>query len=89
MFRLPELPKGISTIASRHDLPFVIFGHAGEGRLHPKIMVDPSNADQVEGLGTPVDEIFGLTSDLGGTLTGERGIGLAKTRHETVSVSIL
>ena len=94
MSRLPELLKGISTIVSKYDLPFVIFGHAGDGNLHPKIMYDPSNADQVGRLGKAVDEIFGLTCDLGGTLTGEHGIGLAKApymrlEHDPVAMDLM
>jgi glycolate oxidase len=82
--RVPRLLTGISSIVRKYDLPFVIFGHAGDGNLHPKIMYDPFDPDQVKRVGQAVDEIFRLTCDLGGTLTGEHGIGLAKAPYMTL-----
>jgi glycolate oxidase len=72
----------------------VIFGHAGDGNLHPKIMYDPSDPDQVNRVAEAVDEIFKLTCDLGGTLTGEHGIGLAKApymslEHDAASLEVM
>jgi len=84
MTKVPDLLMGISAIVRAHDLPFVIFGHAGDGNLHPKIMYDPSDPDQVRHVTQAVDEIFKLTCDLGGTLTGEHGIGLAKAPYMTL-----
>ncbi len=77
--RVPELLTGISAIVSRHDLPFVVFGHAGDGNLHPKIMYDRANPTEVDHVRQAVDEVFKLTCDLGGTITGEHGVGLAKS----------
>lgn len=76
--RVPELLSGISRIVRRHELPFVVFGHAGDGNLHPRIMYDRSDPEESERLHRAIDEIFQLTCDLGGTLTGEHGIGLEK-----------
>jgi glycolate oxidase len=81
MSKVPDLLNGISTIVRNHGLPFVIFGHAGDGNLHPKIMFNRSNPDHVRHVKKAVDEIFELTCDLGGTLTGEHGIGLAKAPY--------
>ena len=81
MTKVPDLLTGVSAIVVKHDLPFVIFGHAGDGNLHPKIMYDPSDPDQVKRVTEAVDEIFKLTCALGGTLTGEHGIGLAKAPY--------
>jgi len=94
MTRLPDLLTGISDIVRNYDLPFVIFGHAGDGNLHPKIMYDRSDPDQVKRMSKAVDEIFRLTCDLGGTLTGEHGIGLAKApfmelEHEQVALDLM
>jgi len=75
---VPELLTGISRIVQQHGLPFVIFGHAGDGNLHPKIMFDRSDAEQVERLKRAVSDIFRLTCKLEGTISGEHGIGLAK-----------
>ncbi len=81
---VPNLLTGISKIVRNHGLPFVVFGHAGDGNLHPKIMYDRSDPDQVKQLRKVVAEIFKLTCDLGGTLSGEHGIGLAKAPYITL-----
>ena len=81
---VPNLLTGISKIMRNHSLPFVVFGHAGDGNLHPKIMYDRSDPDQVKQLRKVVAEIFKLTCDLGGTLSGEHGIGLAKAPYITL-----
>ena len=81
---VPNLLTGISKIVRNHGLPFVVFGHAGDGNLHPKIMYDRSDPDQVKQLREVVTEIFKLTCDLGGTLSGEHGIGLAKAPYMTL-----
>ena len=92
--KIPDLLRGISTIVRNHDLPFVIFGHAGDGNFHPRIMYDPSDPGQLRRVRKAVDEIFRLTCDLGGTLSGEHGIGLAKARymsleHDPVEVEVM
>lgn len=92
--KLPDLLTGISTIIRNYSLPFVIFGHAGDGNLHPKIMYDRSDPDQTKRVGRAVHEIFKLTCDSGGTLTGEHGIGLAKApymelEHERISLDVM
>ncbi|MFO7601464.1 MAG: FAD-linked oxidase C-terminal domain-containing protein [Candidatus Desulfacyla sp.] len=92
--RVPDLLTGISAIVRKHHLPFVIFGHAGDGNLHPKIMYDGADPDQVRRAGTAVDEIFRLTCGLGGTLTGEHGIGLSKApfmtlEHDPVEMDVM
>jgi len=84
MSKVPDLLTGISIIVRKYDLPFVIFGHAGDGNLHPRIMYDRSDPDNVTRLGKAVDEIFKLTCNLGGTLTGEHGIGLSKAPYMTL-----
>lgn len=92
--RVPDLLTGISKIVRQYDFPFVIFGHAGDGNLHPKIMYDRSDPDQVKRIKKVVDEIFRLTCDLQGTLTGEHGIGLAKApymrlEHDPASMEMM
>lgn len=79
--KVPDLLLGISEILHRYDLTFVIFGHAGDGNLHPRIMYDRSDLGQVERLGKAVEAIFRLTCELGGTLSGEHGIGLSKAPY--------
>ena len=92
--RVPDLLTGVAAIVERHGLPFVIFGHAGDGNLHPRIMFDRSQPDQVRKVQEAVEEIFRLTCSLGGTLSGEHGIGLAKApfmalEHDPVSMDLM
>ncbi len=92
--RITELLSGIAAIVGRHDLPFVVFGHAGDGNLHPRIMYDPADPDQTRRVQHAVGEIFRLTCDLRGTLTGEHGIGLAKApymgyEHDPVEMEMM
>ena len=92
--RITDLLAGIAAIVGRHDLPFVVFGHAGDGNLHPRIMYDPADPDQTRRVQHAVGEIFRLTCDLGGTLTGEHGIGLAKApymgyEHDPVEMEMM
>jgi len=92
--KVPDLLSGISEILHRYDLTFVIFGHAGDGNLHPRIMYDRSDLGQVERLGKAVEAIFRLTCELGGTLSGEHGIGLSKApyfslEHDQVRRSLI
>jgi glycolate oxidase len=76
--RLPDLLSGISAIVEKHGLPFVIFGHAGDGNIHPRIMYDRADPDQRQQVREVAEEIFKLSCGLGGTLTGEHGVGIAK-----------
>ncbi len=92
--KVPDLLTGVSNIVRKYGLPFVVFGHAGDGNLHPKIMYDPSDPKEVEGAKKAADEIFTLTCNLGGTLTGEHGIGLAKApymkmEHDPVALDVM
>jgi len=92
--KVPDLLIGISKIVRACDLPFVIFGHAGDGNLHPRIMYDRSDPDQVKRMGQAVEKIFKLTCSLGGTLSGEHGIGLAKApylplEHDPIRIDLM
>jgi glycolate oxidase len=94
MSRVPEMLERISGIVTRYDLPFVIFGHAGDGNLHPRIMYDRSDPDQTRRMEKAVEEIFQATCEVGGTLTGEHGVGLAKApylnlEHDRVAMDLM
>jgi glycolate oxidase len=92
--KIADLLTRISDIVRHYNLPFVVFGHAGDGNFHPKIMYNSYDPDQVERVHHAVDEIFKLTCELGGTLTGEHGIGLAKApfmnlEHDPVTIDVM
>jgi glycolate oxidase len=74
----PEVVRRIEAISRRHGLLIPIFGHAGDGNLHPGVLCDlaaPGEAERVERV---VSEIFDAALALGGTLTGEHGVGVTK-----------
>ena len=76
--RVPEMLVKVSELISRAGFPFTTFGHAGDGNLHPKVMYDKSDPSQVKLMEKLIPEIFELACSLGGTISGEHGIGVAK-----------
>ena len=76
---LPQLVKGIKEIGNKYGFDSVCFGHAGDGNLHLNIIQGSMrNADWNDKLNTGITEIFELTVSLGGTISGEHGIGLVQ-----------
>ena len=75
---IPEAVRRIKAISAKYGLPIVVFGHAGDGNLHPNILFDRRDPEQWEKLEPIVGEIFRVALDLGGTLSGEHGIGTFK-----------
>ncbi len=76
--RIPELVAGVQAISRDCGVPIVTFGHAGNGNLHVNILFDPDDPSQARAARTALPRVFALTLELGGTLSGEHGIGLAK-----------
>jgi glycolate oxidase len=75
---IPEVVQRLRAISARFGLPIVIFGHAGDGNLHPNILFDKRQPDQWAKVEPMVGEIFGAALDVGGTLSGEHGVGVLK-----------
>ncbi len=78
-------PRGIAAlirrvrgIAAEHALEIPVFGHIGDGNLHPNILCDKTNAEEMQRVAGAARAIFEATVELGGTLSGEHGIGLLK-----------
>ncbi len=84
MTNIAELLKGIEAISKRYDLQIATFGHAGDGNLHPQILYDGYDPEQVRRMEEASADLFKLAIDLDGTLTGEHGIGLAKAQYMTL-----
>lgn len=68
----------IEETAGRHDLNIATFGHFGDGNLHPTFLTDERDKAEMEKVETAMREIFDFAVSLGGTITGEHGVGLAK-----------
>jgi glycolate oxidase len=76
--RLPEVLREVQAIAARHGLQVGNVFHAGDGNLHPNLMFDERDPAQVENVLHAGEEILKLCVDVGGSLTGEHGIGVEK-----------
>jgi glycolate oxidase len=79
--RIAELLGGVEEIAARHELVIATFGHAGDGNMHPTIVYDHRDAEHVRRARLAFDAIIELAQRLGGTATGEHGVGTLKLGH--------
>jgi len=84
MANISNLLKGVEAIAEKHNLQIASYGHAGDGNLHPQILYDGYDPDEVQRVETACADLFQLAIDLEGTLTGEHGIGLSKASYMTL-----
>jgi glycolate oxidase len=82
--KVAKMLRGVNEIAKKYNLQIATFGHAGDGNLHPQILYDGYDPDQVKRMEAASGELFKLAISLEGTLTGEHGIGLSKARYMTL-----
>jgi glycolate oxidase len=75
---LAHMIRFIQQISKKYELRVGIFGHMGDGNLHPTFLTDERNLDEMQRVEKALHEIFDETLRVGGTITGEHGIGLAK-----------
>ncbi len=79
--KVPAMMKAIQEISAKHDITIGTFGHAGDGNLHPTIITDRRDRDEMRRVKKGIDEIFHAALKLDGTLTGEHGIGFLKAGY--------
>jgi len=84
--RIPEMMQAIKDITKKYDLVIGTFGHAGDGNLHPTILTDKRDKEEMERVHKAVDEIFETALKLDGTISGEHGIGSAKAKYLEMEV---
>ncbi len=75
---LASMVAFINEVAARHRLQIGTFGHLGDGNLHPTFLTDERNTEEMHRVELALEEIVSETLRLGGTVTGEHGVGLAK-----------
>jgi len=75
---LARMIRFVEAVAKKHRLRIGTFGHMGDGNLHPTFLTDERNKDEMHRVELAFTEIFDEAIRLGGTITGEHGIGLAK-----------
>ncbi len=76
--RLGALVDGIAGISAARDVTIAVVAHAGDGNTHPLIVFDPADAEQAERAHLAYGEVMSLAISLGGTITGEHGVGRLK-----------
>jgi glycolate oxidase len=74
----PEVVRRIREISEKHGFTIAVYGHAGDGNIHPSLLCDLSKPGEEERVHHAVDDIFAAALDVGGTLSGEHGIGITK-----------
>ncbi len=84
---LPEALKRIYAIGDKYGLKVPCFGHAGDGNIHVNVMVDGSSSKELQNGHKAIREIFELVVDMGGTLSGEHGIGTSKAPFMGIAFS--
>ncbi len=78
---IANMVKAINEIAEKYDLWICTFGHAGDGNLHPTCLTDSRNKEEIERVEKAFEEIFAKAIELGGTITGEHGVGVMKAPY--------
>ena len=79
--QVPEMTRQIKAIAEKHNLTAGVLAHAGDGNMHPLVPADRNNHEEWIRVEKAFDDIFEAAAALGGTLSGEHGIGLAKAKY--------
>ncbi|RJP58480.1 MAG: FAD-binding protein [Deltaproteobacteria bacterium] len=87
--KIPDILRKINEIAKRSRLDIVNFGHAGDGNIHVNIMIDKRREEEVSRAYEAVKEIFQAVLAMGGTISGEHGIGVTKAPYLRMELSDL
>jgi len=85
--RLPEIIRKIVELADKYQLKIGVLAHAGDGNLHPLIMTDLRDKEEMARVDKALEEMYKATIAMGGTLSGEHGIGIAKDRFMVMEFS--
>jgi glycolate oxidase len=86
--KVPELVAAIEEIGRRHNTFVANFGHAGDGNIHVNFVVDRNDADAVRRARQCVKETFALSVELGGSISGEHGIGYVKAAYLDMAIDL-
>ncbi len=86
---IPEAVRRLKVISAKYGLPIVIFGHAGDGNLHPNILFDKRDPSQWKKVGQMAAEEFSMALELGGTLSGEHGVGALKRPYMQQALGVV
>jgi len=79
--KVPDMIRKVEEISQRHDVPIVNFGHAGDGNIHVNVMIDKKKPGESEKAEAAIEEVFKEALALGGTMSGEHGVGIMKAPY--------
>jgi glycolate oxidase len=79
--RVPETLEAIQSLAREHDITVVTYGHIASGNIHPAPVIDVADPEQVRRVRSFADAVHRLARRMGGTVTGEHGVGLTRTAY--------
>jgi glycolate oxidase len=85
--RLPEIIRKIVELTEEYQIKIGVLAHAGDGNLHPLIMTDLRDEEEMARIDKALDELYETAIGMGGTLSGEHGIGIAKDRFMNMEFS--
>ncbi|MDT8441344.1 MAG: FAD-linked oxidase C-terminal domain-containing protein [Desulfuromonadales bacterium] len=85
--KIPEMIRKVDAIADRHGVAIVNFGHAGDGNIHVNIMIDRKIPGELEKAEAAIEEVFKAALALGGTMSGEHGVGIAKAPYIPLEIT--
>lgn len=86
--KMPALIKGVNVISSKYGITTICYGHAGDGNVHVNILKDKlSDEEWNANIDNAINEIFQLTISLGGTISGEHGIGYSQKKYLPIALS--
>jgi glycolate oxidase len=78
---VPQMIREVEKISNKHAIPIVNFGHAGDGNIHVNIMIDRQVEGQLTKAEAAIEEVFAAALQLGGTMSGEHGVGNTKAPY--------
>ena len=85
--KVPEMIRKVDAIAEKFAIPIVNFGHAGDGNIHVNIMVNKKLAGDTLKAEGAIREVFKAALELGGTMSGEHGVGIAKAPYIPLEIT--
>ncbi|MBT8358053.1 MAG: FAD-binding protein [Deltaproteobacteria bacterium] len=87
--KIPQMVKKIDALRKKTGLTMASFGHAGDGNIHFNIMLDKKDKAQLKKAEAAVEDLFDYTLKLGGTISGEHGIGITKAPYMAKEIGIV
>lgn len=85
--KVPEMIRKVDAISEKYGIPIVNFGHAGDGNIHVNVMIDKKVPGAVEKAEKAIEEVFKGALSLGGTMSGEHGVGIAKAPYIPLEIT--